>query len=435
MIDIIIVGVPNVGKSTLFNKLLNINKSITYNQPGITRDVVSMVSQIEGIECTLYDTEGFLGQMHSYHKAVLQKAHIIFFVVDIHSVEASRLLLKQVHQNRRVDSKLVLLCNKCDIKEVNDNYECFTLGVKDVIFVSSEHKIGFTEVYDVITSYTQFHNKSLESVIQQDRIRLTVLGKPNVGKSTIVNKILQYDRQVVDNKPGTTVDTVNTDFEYRDHSFTIIDTAGIRRKNKVITYVEQRMTSNSLSGMASSDIVLFVVDITTVLERQDLRLIDKALSKNKVVIILLNKKDVVQDVRRYVDYVKYQCQKSISLVPIILPISALNLRSTNVILDKVIEIFNTANIWISTSKLNSWLQHVIKRHMHPVLIHARKKEMRFKYVVQTSKFPIILTIYTNDLTVQESYTKYLKNDFRKYFDMPNLPVQIKYKVSNNPYVS
>jgi len=412
---VIIIGRPNVGKSTLFNMLLHKKHSITSDMEGVTRDSISSTASINGKSFTLIDTGGFTLEKEYLSQEInkktfelIEEAHLILFVVSVKEITALDRQFSQLL--RKHNNKVSLIVNKVDSQEQEiQAYEYYNLGFQNTLFISATHKRGLIELREYIEE-----NVLIGSLEEQEDpvLRLSVLGKPNVGKSTLVNTLTQKNNSLVENKSGTTRDSRDFFFSFEDKTYTIYDTAGIRKKAKVNEDVEYYSVNRALKTIESVDIVWLIIDSLEGLSEQDKKITAKAVKKGKGIILLLNKWDLQDDTDNKINAFKdriYFLFPHLNYAPI-MPISALNNDGLKPVLRTSHMLFNELNKRIETSKLNYMLKQWIMENPLPAKL---SKKYKLKYITQVSAHPVHIILYINNKKgFPAFYLSYIKNKIR-----------------------
>ena len=444
MFNIAIFGRPNVGKSTLFNALVGKKKAIVSNVSGVTVDRNYGIVKLNDISFNLIDTAGILDKaLHKNEFTVqtlkaIEEADLVFFVTDYSSgilpydFELSSIL-------RKTKKNVIHLVNKCDAKNnVFSDEEAIKIGFKEIIYISSEHKKGFDDIYNSLIKIENFRNSeniTPSNFSNSSQIRISFIGKPNAGKSSLINTILGHKRLVTGSKPGITRDSIQIPFSYKNKNFSLIDTAGMRRKAKINDFVEKQSVSKSMLAIRMSDIVILVLDSTDKLNKQDLILAKRAIDYGKSIIISLNKWDLIED---KINLKKYFSEKiKISLSQLndvkILPTSCFKVHGIDKLLEDIISVYDNSHNRISTSDLNKWFKFLSEKHPAPMV---KGKKNSLKYISQVEVLPprfIIFCSYPKD--IPSSYVKYIKNNLKKAFNFKGVNIVINLKKTLNPFTN
>ena len=444
MFNIAIFGRPNVGKSTLFNALVGKKKAIVSNVSGVTVDRNYGIVKLNDISFNLIDTAGILDKaLHKNEFTVqtlkaIEDADLVFFVTDYSSgilpydFELSSIL-------RKTKKNVIHLVNKFDTKNnFFSDKDAIKIGFKEIIYISSEHKKGFDDIYNSLIKIENFRNSENITPLNfsnSSQIRISFIGKPNAGKSSLINTILGHKRLVTGSKPGITRDSVQIPFFYKNKNFSLIDTAGMRRKAKINDFVEKQSVSKSMLAIRMSDIVILVLDSTDKLNKQDLILAKRAIDYGKSIIISLNKWDLIED---KINLKKYFSEKiKISLSQLndvkILPTSCFKVHGIDKLLEDIISVYDNSHNRISTSDLNKWFKFLSEKHPVPMV---KGKKNSLKYISQVEVLPprfIIFCSYPKD--IPSSYVKYIKNNLKKAFNFKGVNIVINLKKTLNPFTN
>ncbi len=423
-------GKPNVGKSTFFNYLVGSRISIVEDTPGVTRDRIYAETNWRGREFTLIDTGGIepesediiLSQMREQANLAINMADVIVFLTDIRQgVTAAD---KEIALMLKKSGKpIILVCNKADNfeKDKEEIYEFYNLGIGEPFPVSAIHAIGIGDVLDEI--YEKCPPKSDEEE-DKDITKVAVIGKPNVGKSSLINKILGENRVIVSDIAGTTRDSIDTEFENESGKYVLIDTAGIRKKSKVKESIEKFSIMRTLLAIERADVCLLLIDATEGVTEQDTKIAGEAHEAGKGVIIVINKWDAVDKTTGTLEKYKkevYDKLKYLSYAPMIF-ISAKTGQRVNKLFDLINYVKEQNSLRISTSILNQVINEAIAIVQPPT---DKGKRLKIYYGTQGSTRPPTFVIFVNDKQLFHfSYERYLVNQFRKEFGLEGTPVRI-----------
>lgn len=427
-----IVGRPNVGKSTLFNKLAGKRIAITEDTPGVTRDRIYAECEWLDKYFTLIDTGGIepkstdtiFVQMRRQAEIAIDMANVIIFMVD--GKEGLSSADYEVAQMLRKSKKeIILVCNKID-KFVNEDniYEFYNLGLGDPISISSAEALGLGDLLDIIISKFS----ETDDTEKDDNVtKIAVIGKPNAGKSSLINRIVGAERVIVSDIPGTTRDAIDTDFEKDDKKYTLIDTAGIRKKSKISENIERYSVIRSYTAVERADVCLLVIDAVDGVTEQDTRIAGYAHENGKGMIIIINKWDLLdKDNNSFNKYVE-EVRTKLAYLPYapILTISALTGQRTNKVLETIDEVMNYRNLRISTGVLNDIITDAVLMNQPR---SVKGKALKIKYATQVSVAPPKFVVFCNDSTlVHFSYIRYLENKIRENYEYKGNPVIIEFK--------
>lgn len=434
---IALVGRPNVGKSTLFNRLTRSKDALVADYAGLTRDRHYGDGRIGHKPYILVDTGGFeplidsgvMYQMARQSEQAIYEADAVIFMVDGRNgiTPQDRLIANKL---RMVDKPVYVAINKVEgvdkIIAVSDFYE---LGLDKMYPISASHGDGIHKLIDDVLR--SFKNVTEDEDANADMITFAVIGRPNVGKSTLVNTILGEERVIAFDEAGTTRDSIYIDFERNGDKFTIIDTAGIRRKGKVTEKLEKFSVLKAIKAISEAHVVVMVLDAHLDIAEQDATIVGYALDAGKSVVVAINKWDhlkederqkIKEDVKtklHFLDFAKYNY------------ISALYKKGVNELIDSIRAAYHSAFLKLSTPKLSRVLSEAVNRQPPAYKGNFRPK---LRYAHQGGSNPPLIIIHGNSLhTIQKAYTKYLERSFRKVFDLSGTPLRIEYKNSDNPF--
>ncbi len=438
-VKVAIIGRPNVGKSTLFNKLCGRRLAITHDLPGVTRDLKIHKAKIGKYEFDLIDSAGIdfatnekitsLANDKSINATEI--ADVILFVVDGRDI-LNELDIRVAKQLRKTGKPIALVINKCENDRVVEKNQFYKLGFKDNIFVSAEHNLGFEGIATAIESYGI--TPADEEVNEHDVIKLAILGKPNAGKSTILNKLIGQEWAIASEIAGTTRDAIAVSHEYEGHKFEVIDTAGLRKKSKIDDDIEKLSTVESINALRRAHVVIFIADATEPFSQQDISILNVAVKEGKPFLMCFNKCDLIEDLPKFREQVSAFICGTLHEVndPEIIFISALKGKSLNHIFKISLKLTKLHALQISTSKLNRWLEDAVANHAPPE--SKAGKRIKLKFINQVATKPPTFMIYGNSSSdIPQSYIKYLTNQFAKTFDVSSIPIRIRFKKSDNPF--
>ncbi|MDE7434863.1 MAG: ribosome biogenesis GTPase Der [Lachnospiraceae bacterium] len=416
-----IVGRPNVGKSTLFNVLAGERISIVQDTPGVTRDrIYADVSWLNYI-FTLIDTGGIepdsgdiiLSQMREQAQIAIDTADVIIFLTDVRQglVDADS---KVADMLRRSKKPVVLAVNKVDDfnKYMPDVYEFYNLGIGEPVPVSSSSRLGIGDLLDLVVHY--FTKEMLEAQ-EDDRPRVAIVGKPNVGKSSLINKLTGENRVIVSDIAGTTRDAIDTDIRYNGRDYVFIDTAGLRRKNKVKEEIERYSIIRAVTAVERADVVIVVIDATEGVTEQDAKIAGIAHDRGKGIIIAVNKWDAIEKDDKTIYRHTERIRQVLSFMPYaqILFISAKTGQRTGKIFETIDVVLENNSMRVATGVLNEIMAEAVAMQQPPA---DKGKRLRLYYITQASVKPPTFVIFVNDKELMHfSYTRYLENKIREAF--------------------
>ena len=433
-----IVGRPNVGKSTLFNKLIGDRLSIVKNEPGVTRDRLYRETEWSGKEFLLVDTGGLeprtndfmMSKIKQQAQVAIDEADVIIFLVD---GKAGITGLDEDVANvlRKQDKKVVVAVNKIDnyMRDQENILEFYALGFEEVIGISGEHKTNLGDLLDAVVE--KFDDE--KEVEEEDSLKIAILGRPNAGKSSLVNKLLNEERSIVSDMAGTTRDAIDSSLKYDGDKFTLIDTAGIRRKSKVEDSIEYYSVLRAVKSIKRADVCVLMLDATELLTDQDKRVAGLIYEERKPIIIAVNKWDLIEknnnSVKEFTDLVK--ADLSFLDYAQIVTISALTGKRTINILEQARFINEEYHKKITTGLLNQILAEIIAQNPVPT---RKGRAVKINYATQVSQAPPKFVFFSNnpDL-IHFSYQRYIENKLREYFGFEGCPIDIVFNRKNSAY--
>lgn len=441
---IALVGRPNVGKSTLFNRLSINRKAIVHDQAGVTRDRKYANAQIGSFEFGVIDTPGLEvaedgkleNRMMKQTIEAMAEADLICFMVDSKSgiLPEDKYFANSI---RKYGKQAILIINKCD-GSFDFDKEYYQLGFNHFVAISAEHGVGMADLYDAITENLILDEESEESQekIKDNSLQIVVSGRPNAGKSTFINSLINNERLLTGPEAGITRESISIDWSYNGNTLKLIDTAGLRKKGSVNAELEKLSTSDTMHSIRFANTVILMIDALMPLEQQDLNIANYVIDQGRSLIIVVNKWDLIadKDKNKFKEEFVYKLEKSlpqIKGIPVVY-ISALNKQHINLVLDEALRIYGLWNKKIATSKLNNWLQFVTEAH--PLPLQKGGKRVRIKYMTQTKIRPPTFKLFANNPEkITESYSKYLMNNLREAFDLPGVPIRFTFTKTANPY--
>ncbi len=424
-----IVGRPNVGKSTLFNRLTGGRTAIVEDTPGITRDRIYKDAEWCGKEFTLIDTGGIepktddiiLSQMKRQADIAIEQADVIIFMVDLKtSLTASDMDVAALLQ--KSGKPVVLACNKADTpgEPPMEFYEFYNLGIGEPFAISSTHGMGLGELLDEVCSYFPRFEETLE---EEDTIKIAVAGKPNAGKSSLVNHILGEERVIVSSIPGTTRDAIDSYFEKDGQKYTIIDTAGMRKRGKIDDNVERYSVARSLDSIEKSDVCVLMIDASEGISEQDSKIAGYAHDKGRASIIAVNKWDLIEKDTNTIEEFKKKVYEELPFMTYApqIYISVKTGQRTEKLLDMVKFVHEKHSTHISTGALNDIINEAINKNQAP---SDKGKRLKIYYATQASSAPPTFVLFVNDKELMHfSYLRYIENQIRSIFDLTGTPVK------------
>jgi GTPase len=449
-----IVGRPNVGKSTLFNRLAGKKLAIVDDTPGVTRDRREGHGNIGDLAFTIIDTaglemakEGLESRMWEQSAAALDDADVVLFLIDARS-GITPLDEHFADVLRRHSVSVILVANKCEGNAAKAGlYESYGLGLGEPIGISAEHGEGLAELYDVLLPYEKIEDEfeptdsteedepDLDDGLEEHTgpVQLAIVGRPNVGKSTLVNRLLKEDRMLTGPEAGITRDSIATNWTWQGRDLKLVDTAGLRKKARISEKLESMSASDSIRAIQYAQIVVLVLDANEGLEKQDLIIASRVISEGRALVIAMNKWDAVDDRAMAMRRVEDRLQTSLPQVrgiPVV-TFSALTGKGIDRLMPAVFSIYDTWNCRITTGELNRWLGYMTEGHPPPAV---NGKRIRLRFMTQAKTRPPTFAIFSSRADkLPASYSRYLENGLRDDFGLDGTPIRIFLRKGDNPY--
>ncbi len=439
MFSIAIVGRPNVGKSTLFNKITKSKEmAIVFDTPGVTRDFKDTICKIRDMHIKFVDTAGFDNKTDAITVAmvkqlfnVLSKVDLLLFIIDGRSPlnELDMIFSKEI---RKSGKDVILVINKVDHDSVKSD-EYLKLGFKNVVQISAEHKLGFNKLLNEIELF--YIEKPDESKIHTDQITLAIMGRPNAGKSTIMNRFCNEYRSIVSEIAGTTRDSVYFELEHNDRSIMLVDTAGIRKKSNIDEKIEQMSVDVAIHSMNYANVAMLVIDASLGIDSQDMKIAQMIVNEGRCIMLVLNKWDLVDSKKKkqILDHLKTYIDKDFSRVKGLpyFTISASSDKDIDLLLDEVIRIYDLWNKRITTSKINNFMRKAIEKTPHP---RVNGRQIKVKFISQVkSRPPMFVAFFNLPNDISDSYKFFIENSIRSEFGFFGVPIRIEFRKSDNPF--
>ena len=438
-----ILGRPNVGKSTLFNRLVGRKLALVDDQPGVTRDRREGEASIADLHFRLFDTaglddapQGSLEQrMSAQSESAIDAADVCLFMIDARAgvTPVDREFARRL---RRKGKPVILLANKAESGASEAGVlDAHSLGLGDPVAISAEHGQGMDELYEALLPYMGDRDPAGESEKEEaDKpLRLAIIGQPNAGKSTLVNALLGEERVLTGPEAGITRDSIASDWEWRGRKIKLWDTAGVRRKARVKDKVEKLAVADALRAIRFADCVIVVIDASMEIEHQDLSLADLVSNEGRAVVIALSKWDMVEDKQKRLKTIKEDLDEILPEIRGVrlVPVSALREKG----LDKLMEaVFAAVALWnsrISTGQLNRWLEAMLERNPPPA---PSGRRIKIRYMTQARSRPPTFALFGNQLDhLPETYVRYLMNGLRQDFDLWGVPLRFHRRSGRNPF--
>ncbi len=458
-----IVGRPNVGKSTLFNRLTGSRDALVSDMPGLTRDRRSGEADIDGARITLVDTAGLeeaptgsiQARMREQSEAAITTADLILFVIDAREgvtpadTEFARIA-------RSSGRPVILVANKCEGRAGESGfYEGFQLGLGDPVAISAEHGEGLGDLATDIANALGIKQPprkrkgrrgdddaeaaASDAVAEAAAkatsrpIRVAIVGRPNAGKSTLVNAILGEDRMITGPEPGLTRDSVSSDVTWGGRQLKVFDTAGLRRKARISELAEKLSASDAVRAIRFAEVVVLLVDAEHPFEQQDLVIGNMVTEEGRAIVVAVNKWDLVEDKQKRLQDLKETVSEKLGQVQGVhlVTLSALAEKGIDKLMAAILEAYETWNRRVPTHALNQWLQEALQRHAPPA---ASGRRIKLRYMTQASaRPPTFVAFCSRPEELPKSYVRYLVNSLRKTFDLPGAPIRFNLRKGGNPF--
>ena len=445
---IAIVGRPNVGKSTLFNRLAGKRLALVDDQPGLTRDRREADTELGTTAVRLIDTAGLehgdaglTARMREQTVAAIKQADLVVFLIDARAgiVAADEIFAELV---RASGKPVILAANKCEGRAAEPGlYEAFSLGLGEPLPISAEHALGIGELSDAIQQAASSQDGGAqieEAPGEEDEgtahpLRIAVVGRPNVGKSTLVNTILGEERLITGPEAGITRDAIAVDLERQGRALRLFDTAGLRRKMRMEGTAEGLSVGDTLRAIRFAEVVVLLLDAERPFEKQDLQIADLIFEEGRALVIAVNKWDLVRAPQARLAELRETCERLLPQIKGVafVPVSALTGRGIDKLLGAVLAADALWNKRLPTHALNQWLREAVETHSPPAVSGRR---IKLRYITESNARPPTFVLFcSRPKALPDSYVRYLVNALRETFDLPGVPIRLHLRKGENPY--
>jgi len=442
-----IVGRPNVGKSTLFNRLVGKRLALVDDRPGVTRDRREGQARLGDLAFTVVDTAGFdegapdslIGRMMEQTAAAIESADAVLFLMDVRAglTPIDRQFADVV---RRTGKPVVVVANKAESRAGKGAVEAYALGLGDPIPISAEHGEGLSDLYDAIraalpehTALAEDDEPKTEDDIATRPIRVAVVGRPNVGKSTLINRLLGEERLLTGPEAGITRDTIAVTLEWHGRQFRLFDTAGMRRKARIEEKLEKLSVADTLNAIRFAEVVIVLMDVERPFEEQDLRIADLVQREGRALVLGMNKWDLVQGKPGAAGKLRTEADHwlpQVKGVPIVAVSGRLG-EGLDRLMQAVVDIYAVWNRRVATNPLNRWFEDAVSSHPPPTVSGRR---LKLNYITQVKSRPPSFVLFCSRAdAVPESYLRYLIHGMRDRFDLPGTPIRVTLREKQNPF--
>ena len=440
-LKIAIVGRPNVGKSTLFNRLVGKRLALVDDRPGVTRDRRYADGSIGDMELTLIDTAGYEdvtddtleSRMREQTEAAIEDADVILFTMDAREgvTQLDRIFADRL---RGVHKPVILLANKSESRESTGGVgEAYSLGFGEPVPISAEHGEGMADLYQALLAASE--NVFIEEVDEPEKpIRIAVIGRPNAGKSTLINRLIGDDRLLTGPEAGITRDSISVDWQYEGHNIRLIDTAGMRRKARVQEKLEKLSVADTIRAITFAEVVVLVMDKDDAFDTQDLQLADLVEREGRALVYVASKWDLEEEPQARLAKLKQMADDKLPQLKgsEFVALSSFNGRGVDRLMPAILKAYDTWSTKVKTKDLNDWLAMATQRHPPPAVDGKRIKP---KYIAQIkARPPTFVLMATRAASMPDHYKRYLVNSIRESFDLKGVPMRLNVKSSgSNPY--
>ncbi|MBM3543881.1 MAG: ribosome biogenesis GTPase Der [Alphaproteobacteria bacterium] len=441
-----IIGRPNVGKSTLFNRLVGKRLALVDDQPGLTRDRREAEAELEGAPVTIIDTaglepgdKGLSARMRKQTEAAVKLADLVLFLIDARAgvTGADEMFADLV---RASGKKVVLAANKSEGRTAEAGlYEAYALGLGEPLAISAEHGLGIGDLAEAIAQARRELRGDVDMPVEETEdiashpLRIAVVGRPNVGKSTLVNALLGEERMITGPEAGITRDAISAELQWDSRILRLFDTAGLRRKMRVEGRAEELSVGDALKAIRFAEVVVLLLDAERPFEKQDLQIAELIAEEGRALVIAINKWDLVRTPDKRLKELRETCQRLLPQIKgvALVPVSAKRGSGLDTLMQSVFAADALWNRRLPTHALNQWLQATVEAHSPPAVSGRR---IKLRYITQANARPPTFVLFcSRPKALPDSYVRYLVNALRESFDMPGVPIRINLRKGANPY--
>jgi len=440
-----IVGRPNVGKSTLFNRLVGRRLALVDDKPGVTRDRREGEARLGDIEFTVIDTAGLeesaaeslSGRMRAQTETAIAQADAIFFMIDARAgpLPADRAFAELT---RKSGKPTVLIANKSEgTAGTAGRLEAYALGLGEPIPISAEHNEGLSDLYDALRAALPAETAAAAQAAAEPSaahaIRVAIVGRPNAGKSTLVNRLVGEERLLTSPEAGTTRDAIAVDLDWQDRKFKLYDTAGLRRRSRIDEKLEKLSVADALNAVRFAEVVVVLLDVASAFEEQDQRIADLAEQEGRAIVIAVNKWDLKEKKVGAISKLREQAEdklRQLKGIPLV-AVSGLTGEGLDRLMQAIVDAYNVWNRRVPTAALNRWFDKAQSAHPPPAVSGRR---LKLNYITQAKARPPSFVLFcTRADALPEAYKRYLVNSLRENFDLPGTPIRLTLREKENPF--
>ena len=440
-----IVGRPNVGKSTLFNRLVGRRLALVDDRPGVTRDRREGEARLGDIEFTVIDTAGLeesaaeslSGRMRAQTETAIAQADAIFFMIDARAgpLPADRAFAELT---RKSGKPTVLIANKSEgTAGTAGRLEAYALGLGEPIPISAEHNEGLSDLYDALRAALPAETAAAAQAAAEPSaahaIRVAIVGRPNAGKSTLVNRLVGEERLLTSPEAGTTRDSIAVDLDWQDRKFKLYDTAGLRRRSRIDEKLEKLSVADALNAVRFAEVVVVLLDVASAFEEQDQRIADLAEQEGRAIVIAVNKWDLKEKKVGAISKLREQAEdklRQLKGIPLV-AVSGLTGEGLDRLMQAIVDAYNVWNRRVPTAALNRWFDKAQSAHPPPAVSGRR---LKLNYITQAKARPPSFVLFcTRADALPEAYKRYLVNSLRENFDLPGTPIRLTLREKDNPF--